>query len=282
MSFWDIIFSSNSAEAVGIGVSSWVNELIDMNNNFTTSLFDNNIVNSFLWFVSTLAGLLFVMGIGFAVFEMGVNSHEGKGSSVQDLFLNIVKGLMATACLTSLPVLLLKFTNHICNMICEAFTLNATIEFIYNSSQGGTANFFSGWLMPFFYIIVFICVFKVFLGNLKRAGILITLMFLGSIHIFSIPRGYVDAFFSWCKQVIGLCITSFMTNILITLGAVVYSTNQGADAGDLILSAGVMLSASEVPRIAQQFGLDTSMRTNVSQAIFATSGITSIVRSFAR
>lgn len=73
-----------------------------------------------------------------------------------------------------------------------------------------------------------------------------------------------------------------MTNILITLGAVVYSTNQGADAGDLILSAGVMLSASEVPRIAQQFGLDTSMRTNVSQAIFATSGITSIVRSFAR
>ncbi len=279
--FWDNLFSPNASESLGLWASGSINDLFYMNNNFTTSIFDNNIVHSLLWFISILANLLFVTGIGFAFFEMGVNAHEGNGTHISDVFLNIFKGLLASTCLTTLPVLLLKFTNDICYLICEAFTQQATIEFYYNTISGDTANYFSGWFSAFFFIAAFICVFKVFLGNLKRGGILLTLMFIGSIHIFSVPRGYVDSFFGWCKQVIGLCVTSFMSNILITLGALIYSTNQGADVGDLILSIGVMLSASEVPRIAQQFGLDTSMRANVSQAIFATSGITSIVRSFA-
>lgn len=130
-------------------------------------------------------------------------------------------------------------------------------------------------------IIAFICVIKVFLANIKRGGILIIQMFVGALHLFSIPRGYLDSFSGWCKQVIGICATSFISNILIVLGAVVYCTQDGADVWDLILAAGVMLAAAEAPRILQQFGLDTSVKANVSQAIFATSGITSIIRSFA-
>lgn len=281
MSFWDIFFSNNSAETIGINMSKWLTDLFNYNNNFTTSLFNNSMVNSLLWFISSLGILFFIMGIAFAIFEFGVNTQEGRGNSVPDLFLNIVKGLLASSCFTTLPVLLLRFTNDICNMVCKSFTNNATIEFIYNSQSGNTANFFSGFGYPIFLIIVFICMFKVFLANIKRGGILVTLMFIGSIHMFSVPRGYMDSFSGWCKQIIGICITSFMSNILVVLGAVVYSTNGGADFGDLILAVGAMLAASEVPRIAQQFGLDTNMRTNVTQAIFAASGVTSIVRSFA-
>ena len=280
MSFWDFLFS-NPSEGLGITASKWITDLFNYNNNFTTSIFSNSMVNSLLWFISSLGIMFYIMGIAFAIFEFGVNSQEGRGNSVPDLFLNIIKGLLASCCITTLPVLLLKFTNDICNMICKAFTINATIKFVYNFNSGDTTNFFSGFGWPIFFIIMFICVLRVFLANIKRGGILVTLMFIGSIHMFSVPRGYMDSFSSWCKQVIGICITSFMSNILIVLGAVVYSTNAGADFGDLILAAGIMLAAAEVPRIAQQFGLDTSMRTNATQAIFAASGVTSIVRSFA-
>lgn len=268
-------------EAFGIGVASWVSELINYNNDFSTSLFENSMVNELLIFINVLADCLFVIGIIFAIFEMGVNSHEGNGTSIVDLFLNIIKGMIATACLTTMPVLLLKFTNEICHITCEVFTNNATIQILYEGFSTSATSMLSGWGAAILMIIAFVCVFKVFLANLKRGGILITLMMIGAIHAFSVPRGYIDAFSGWCKQVIGLCITSFLSNVLTVLGALVFATNQGADFGDLVLGVGVMLAAAEVPRIAQQFGLDTSMKTNVTQAIYSVSGVTSIIRSFA-
>ncbi|MCH5297264.1 MAG: hypothetical protein J1E85_06300 [Ruminococcus sp.] len=267
-------------EALGIGLASWISELINYNNNFSASIFENSMVNALLIFISVLADSLFVIGIIFAIFEIGVNSHEGKGSSISELFINIIKGLIATACLTTMPVLLLKFTNEICHITCQVFTENSAIQILYEGFSTSTTNLIGGWGFVILMIISFVCVFKVFLANLKRGGILITLMMIGAIHAFSVPRGYLDAFYGWCKQVIGLCITSFMSNVLIVLGALVYSTNQGADFGDLVLGVGVMLAAAEVPRIAQQFGLDTSMKTNVSQAIYGISGVTSIIRAF--
>lgn len=271
---------TNGMEAFSIGLASWISELINYNNDFTASIFENSMVNDLLIFINVLAECLFVIGIIFAIFEMGVNSHEGKGTSIPDLFLNIVKGMVATASLTTIPVLLLKFTNEICHITCEVFTNNAAIQILYEGFSTGVTSMLGGWGAAILMIIAFICVFKVFLANLKRGGILITLMMIGAIHAFSVPRGYLDAFSGWCKQVIGLCVTSFMSNVLIVLGALVFSTNQGADFGDLVLGVGVMLAAAEVPRIAQQFGLDTSMKTNVTQAIYGISGVTSIIRTF--
>lgn len=269
---------TKGVETLGVGLASWISDLINYNNNFTASIFENSMVNALLFFIGVLADCLFVIGIIFAIFEMGVNSHEGKGTSIPDLFLNIIKGLVATACLTTMPILLLKFTNEICHTVCEVFTDNATIQILFEDLN--TDAMLSGWFFNILIIVSLVCVFKVFLANLKRGGILITLMMIGAIHAFSVPRGYLDAFYGWCKQVIGLCVTSFLSNVLVVLGALVYATNQGADPGDLVLGAGAMLAAAEVPRIAQQFGLDTSMKTNVTQAIYGISGVTSIIRTF--
>jgi len=270
------------AQFMSIGLASWSTDIINQNNNYTTSLFDNSMVTNFLFFIESFAGLLLVSGIAFAVFDFAVSVGEGERVSTINLLLNLFKGLLASLLITTLPVSLLIFTNHICNLICQAFTNDSAINFIvqFNSSDS-SANFFSGWGFAIFMIIAFICVIKVFLANIKRGGILIIQMFVGALHLFSIPRGYLDSFSGWCKQVIGICATSFISNILIVLGAVVYCTQDGADVWDLILAAGVMLAAAEAPRILQQFGLDTSVKANVSQAIFATSGITSIIRSFA-
>lgn len=270
------------AQFMSVGLASWTTDIINQNNNYTTSLFENSMVTNFLFFIESFAGLLLVSGIAFAVFDFAVSVGEGERVSPINLLLNLFKGLLASLLITTLPVSLLIFTNHICNLICQAFTNDSAINFIvqFNSSDS-SANFFSGWGFAIFMIIAFICVIKVFLANIKRGGILIIQMFVGALHLFSIPRGYLDSFSGWCKQVIGICATSFISNILIVLGAVVYCTQDGADVWDLILAAGVMLAAAEAPRILQQFGLDTSVKANVSQAIFATSGITSIIRSFA-
>ena len=40
---------------------------------------------------------------------------------------------------------------------------------------------------------------------------------------------------------------------------------------DMLLGLGIMLSANEVPRIAQMFGLDTSTKVNVMSAVHTTS-----------
>ena len=82
-----------------------------------------------------------------------------------------------------------------------------------------------------------------------------------------------------CKQ-IGLCIT-LLCKRTVNLGIIVY-VNSNMYVFDLILGAGVMLSATEVPRILQQFGLDTSMKANVSQAIYGASGIMNIASVFMR
>ena len=49
-----------------------------------------------------------------------------------------------------------------------------------------------------------------------------------------------------------------------------------------LLGLGVMLAANEVPRIAQQFGLDTSMRVNAMSAVHTTTSAISIGRMIAK
>ena len=58
------------------------------------------------------------------------------------------------------------------------------------------------------------CVIKVFFSNIKRGGILLTQIAVGSLHMFSLPRGYSEGFTSWCKQVIAICFTTFMQTTL--------------------------------------------------------------------
>lgn len=55
---------------------------------------------------------------------------------------------------------------------------------------------------------------KVFFANVKRGGILLTLIGVGSLYMLNLPRGYSDGFNGWIKQVIALCFTSFMQTTL--------------------------------------------------------------------
>ncbi len=105
-------------------------------------------------------------------------------------------------------------------------------------------------------------VIKVFFGNLKRGGILLIQIAVGSLYMFSVPRGYIDGFTQWCKQVIGICLTAFLQSTMLTAGLMIFKDHP-------LLGLGVMLSSTEVPRIAGQFGLDTSTKANLMSGVYA-------------
>ena len=92
--------------------------------------------------------------------------------------------------------------------------------------------------------------------------------------MFSLPRGYTDGFTSWCKQVIALCFTTFMQTTLLFLGMFTMQD-------EMLLGFGVMLAANEVPRIAQQFGLETGVRVNAMSAVHTTTSVINIGRTIA-
>ena len=125
------------------------------------------------------------------------------------------------------------------------------------------------------YMKVSYCVLKVFFSNIKRGGILLIQMAVGTLYLFSVPRGYTDGFNQWCKQIIALCLTAFLQTTLLFLGLLTFNDN-------MLLGLGVMLAAGEVPRIAQQFGLDSSVKVNMMSVVHATSTAVNMTRNIAR
>lgn len=118
-------------------------------------------------------------------------------------------------------------------------------------------------------------IFKIFFGNLKRGGILLVQVCVGSLHMLSLARGYTDGFNAWCKQVTATCFTAFVQNLLYLLALIMI---QDAEATSLYFGLGLMLVAAEVPRIAQMFGLDTSTRGNIGSVVHSASSFMMIVR----
>ena len=141
------------------------------------------------------------------------------------------------------------------------------LEFLVES-EVSAARF----LMIFLLILMGYAVIKVFFANLKRGGILLIQIAVGSLYLFSVPRGYIDGFVGWCKQVIGLCLTAFLQATVLIAGLMVVKDQA-------LLGLGLMLSAGEIPRIAGQFGLETGTKANVMGAVYAAQGAMNLTRT---
>ena len=72
-----------------------------------------------------------------------------------------------------------------------------------------------------------------------------------------------------------ICLTAFMQTALLFLGLLTFP-------GNMLLGLGIMLAANEVPRIAQQFGLDSSVRVNMMSVVHATITAANLTRFVAR
>ena len=258
---------------------SFFGDFFSMINLMGAELFELNWIKGILLFFNYFAWALYVVGIVVAVFDTAIEVQRGKGN-LQDVGLNIIKGFFAVSLFTIVPIDLYIFCINLSNGLIGAIAgmtesegkLGAIATMILGGFETPASNIVVAIV---FVILIGYAVIKVFFANLKRGGILLTMMATGSLYMFSVPRGYTDGFISWCKQVVALCLTAFLQTIVLIAGLVTYNTN-------MLLGIGLMLSSTEVPRIAQNFGLDTSMRFNVMSTVYSVNSVVNMTRNIGR
>jgi hypothetical protein len=247
--------------------------------NMGVELFEMSWVQSIVLFFSYLAWALYGTGLVVSAFETGIDYQSGRGS-IKDSLLNALKGFMAVSLFTTVPVELYKLSVNLqasltsgitgygsgidtlaTNIINELSTAGTAADALNAGIFGGLNAITSPILLLFIVIMMGYAVIKVFFSNLKRGGILLIQISVGSLYMFSVPRGYIDGFIQWCKQIIGLCLTTFLQATILVAGLMVIPDH-------CLLGLGLMLSAGEVPRICGAFGLDTSTRANIMSAVY--------------
>ncbi len=227
---------------------------------------------------------LFVAGVAVAVFDVAVEYQSGR-ANIKTTAINILKGFFACSLIGVVPVELYKFCvtlqgtfmGELTSVMVSQQTLDlagqstSVLEGAFSVAQTtsiGLLNILA--LIAFAY-----CIIKIFFANIKRGGILLIQIAVGSLYMFSVPRGYTDGFVQWMKQITALCLTAFMQTTLLFLGLLTFPNN-------MLLGMGIMLSANEVPRIAQQFGLDSSVKVNMMNVVHATTTAVNLTRSVAK
>ena len=235
-------------------------DLFEFINETTSDVFAMSWVQAFVGLFQSLAWMLFVCGLVVAVFDTAI-AYESGQANIKNTCLNVLKGFMAASLVTVVPQRLYSF----CVATQGTFTHELLGNFIGDVSDSvadsglkviiALASDVS--LFSLFFIILFgYCTIKVIFANIKRGGIMLCQIAVGSLYLFGVPRGYTDGFYGWCKQVIATCLTAFLQTTILYLGLLSFTQHP-------LLAVGICLSATEVPRIAQMFGLDTSVKVNM-------------------
>ena len=249
-------------------------------------LFDLAWVQAVVLFFSRLAWALFGVSLVVSGFECGIEYASGR-ADIKQTALNVLKGFLAVSLFTTVPVRLYALSVSLQGMLSAGLTgsgqsigelgsdILAELESGGVLEPSGQVQWGIGGnpvMLLFCVILMAYAVIKVFFSNLKRGGILLIQIAVGSLYMFSIPRGYTDGFVQWIKQVIGLCLTAFLQSTILVAGLMVFRDHA-------LLGLGLMLSAGEVPRIAGAFGLDTTTRANISSAVYTAQAAVNTTRT---
>ena len=259
--------------------------------NMGVELFDLEWVQAVILFFSKLAWALFAVSLVVRAFECGIEYASGR-ANLQQTALDMIKGFFAVSLFTTVPVRLYALSVSLQGTLSVGLTGSDTtigevgqqiitdlseidsLADMIDNSYFGLGVITSPLMILFCVILMAYAVIKVFFANLKRGGILLIQIAVGSLYMFSIPRGYIDGFVQWMKQVIGLCLTAFLQSTILVAGLMVFKDHA-------LLGLGLMLSAGEVPRIAGTFGLDTTTRANIMSAVYTAHAAINTTRTIA-
>ena len=257
--------------------------------NMGVELFEMSWVQSIVLFFSYLAWALYGTGLVVACFECGIEYSSGRGN-IRETALNAIKGFMAVSLFTVVPVRLYELSvtlqgqltagitgygasiGDVASDIMQEFSAVESLTDLTSGPFLGFGSITSGFMILFCIILMAYAIIKVFFANLKRGGNLLIQITVGSLYMFSVPRGYTDGFIQWCKQIIGLCLTAFLQATILIAGLMVFKDHA-------LLGLGLMLSAGEIPRIAGAFGLDTTTRANIMSAVYTAQAAVNTTRT---
>lgn len=261
-----------------------VADFFTMMGNMGADIFDLDWVKATIKLFTLFGWALFVAGVVVAVFDVAIEYQCGR-ANIKTTSINILKGFFACSLIGIVPVELYKFCISLQNTFSQDLSrifagtqsldlASQSMSVLQGSFEVSTQVSFN--LFNLLALIAFAyCVIKIFFANIKRGGILLIQMSVGALYMFSVPRGYADGFNQWMKQVAAICLTAFMQTTLLFLGLLTFPNN-------MLLGLGIMLAANEVPRIAQQFGLDSSVKVNMMSVVHATTTAVNLTRSVAR
>lgn len=254
----------------------FLGEFLTMMNGLGTELFDLVWVQGVVEFFRYFGWALYGVGIVMAVFEMAMEYQAGRSTAVRDAALGVMKGFLAASLFSVVPVELYKLCIDLQGTLSNGIAGAAHTDGVSSLARAAMAglNGYGVFVSIFLLVLMGYSVVKVFFANLKRGGILLIQIAVGSLYLFSVPRGYTDGFYNWCRQIAGLCLTAFLQTTILIAGLMVWNSN-------MLLGCGLMLSATEIPRVAQQFGMDTSTRANVMSAVYATQTVVGLSRNLA-
>ena len=292
MFIWDFV----AGEVLGQIVDWFYGQVVGFLGNFFAEmgnmgveLFEMSWVQSIVLFFSYLAWALYGTGLVVACFECGIEYSSGRGN-IRETALNAIKGFMAVSLFTVVPVRLYELSvtlqgqltagitgygasiGDVASDIMQEFSAVESLTDLTSGPFLGFGSITSGIMILFCIILMAYAIIKVFFANLKRGGILLIQIAVGSLYMFSVPRGYTDGFIQWCKQIIGLCLTAFLQATILIAGLMVFKDHA-------LLGLGLMLSAGEIPRIAGAFGLDTTTRANIMSAVYTAQAAVNTTRT---
>ena len=294
MFIWDFVASTvmdNLVDWFYGQVVGFLGNFFAQMGNMGVELFDLEWVQAVVLFFSRLAWALFGVSLVVRAFECGIE-YAGGRANLQQTALDVIKGFFAVSLFTAVPVRLYALSVSLQGtfavgltgsdttigevgkqIITELSEVDSLADMIDNS-YFGLGVITSPIMILFCVILMAYAVIKVFFANLKRGGILLIQIAVVSLYMFSIPRGYIDGFVQWIKQVIGLCLTAFLQSTILVAGLMVFKDYA-------LLGLGLMLSAGEVPRIAGTFGLDTTTRANIMSAVYTAQAAVNTTRTIA-
>ena len=231
-------------------------------NLMSAGIFEYPWVKQIVQLFSNLGWALYVVGIVVALFEFAIESQSGRGDP-KTLALNIIKGFFAVNLFSVVPVKLFEFavsiqfglSNNMTGLISPGGKSLAEDCLIVIGQMS-----FNTLFSTIITIMMGYAVIKVFFSSLKRGGILLIQIAVGSLYMFSVPRGFTDGFVMWIKQVIATSLTAFLQSAMLVCGLIVFKSQW-------LLGLGIMLAAGEIPRIAGMFGLETAARPSINSVV---------------
>ena len=291
MFIWDFVASTvldNILDWIFAQIVGFLSNFFAQMGDMGVEVFDLPWVQTVIDFFSRLGWALYAVSLVVCVFECGIEYSSSRGN-VRQTALNALKGFMAVSLFTIVPVRLYALSvsmqgtlaygitgagtsiGSVGQAIINDFT-SVSLSDALGSSHFGLGIITSPIMLLFCIFLMAYAVIKVFFANLKRGGILLIQIAVGSLYMFSVPRGYTDGFTQWMKQVIGLCLTAFLQSTILVAGLMSFRNHA-------LLGLGLMLSAGEVPRIAGAFGLDTSTRASIHSAVYTAQAAVNTTRT---
>ena len=247
-------------------------------NQMGVDLFCQPWIQQIIALFSKIGWALFAVGFVVAIFEFAIEWQNGRGDP-KSLALNTLKGFFAVSLFTMVPIKLYELSISMQLGMNSDMTgyiqVDAVKSYVDIALDVINVKLFGPLLAIIIIIMMAYAVVKVFLASLKRGGILLIQIAIGSLYMFSVPRGYTDGLIMWMKQVIALCLTSFLQSTMLIAGLILFKDTW-------LLGLGIMLAAGEIPRIAGNFGLETAARPNVNMVINTAQSAVHLVKMVAK